>query len=95
MRKCPVCKVPLVEKSLKDQAGAYMFYIIKNHVFMDGNKRTGLASAVTFLQWNNIMIAPFDEDEVFDFVVDVAAGPNDPEISIPRIAAWFENMAIA
>lgn len=76
------------------QAGAYMFYVLKNHVFLDGNKRTGLACALTFLQWNDIAIAPLNEDQVFDFVISVASGPNDPEAAIPKIAAWLKAMAL-
>ncbi|MCP4132618.1 MAG: type II toxin-antitoxin system death-on-curing family toxin [bacterium] len=76
------------------QAGAYMFYIIKNHVFADGNKRTGLATAITFLKWNNIMFVAFDEDRVFDFVIEVTAGENDPDTQIPRIAEWLKTMSL-
>ncbi|MBN2736135.1 MAG: type II toxin-antitoxin system death-on-curing family toxin [Spirochaetales bacterium] len=76
------------------QAAAYMFYVIKNHVFLDGNKRTGLAAAVTFLKWNNILFAPFEEDKVFDFVMDVSAGANDPESVIPRIALWLKELSL-
>ena len=75
------------------QAAAYLFFITKNHVFMDGNKRTGLACAITFLQWNNIMFDPFDEDAVFDFVVGVAGGESDPDTVIPRVARWLEEMS--
>lgn len=77
-----------------EQAAAYLFHVIKDHVFVDGNKRTGLASAVTFLQMNQVAFAPFDEDAVFDFVISVAAGPNDPGIQVPRIAAWFREMSV-
>ena len=45
-------------------AAAYLCYILKNHCFVDGNKRTALATAVTFLQWNNILFSPFDADKV-------------------------------
>jgi len=76
------------------QAAAYMFYIIKNHIFMDGNKRTGLASAITFLKLNNIIFAAFDEDIVFDYVIDVAQGPNDTEKVIPEIASWLKSMCL-
>ncbi len=76
------------------QAGAYMFYIIKNHTFNDGNKRTGLAAAIAFLEWNHVHFMPFEEDKVFDFVMDVAAGSNDPDVAIPRIAAWFQSMSL-
>ena len=76
------------------QAGAYMFHVIKNHVFNDGNKRTGLAAAITFLKWNDIMFVPFDEDSVFDFVTEISGGVNDPDTVIPRIASWLSSMSI-
>lgn len=79
--------------SLYHQAAAYMFYVIKNHAFVDGNKRTGLVAAITFLELNHIDFAPLDEDAVFDFVMDVAGGPNAPDTVIPRIAAWLEELS--
>ena len=79
--------------TLYHQAAAYMYYIIKNHVFHDGNKRTGLATAITFLQWNHVQLHPLAEDPVFDFVVDVAAGTAPPEEEIPRIARWLQRLA--
>lgn len=33
---------------LFEMATTYLYSIIKNHPFMDGNKRTGLATALTF-----------------------------------------------
>jgi len=82
-----------IYRTIYEQAGAYMFYILKNHIFMDGNKRTGLAVAVTFLQWNGIHFNPFEEDAAYDFVIDVAAGANDPEAVIPKVAAWLESQS--
>ena len=76
------------------RAAAYLFFTLKNHIFVDGNKRTGLACALTFLEWNGITIAPLDEDGVFDFVVDVAGGRNNPDEQIPRIAEWLRSMAV-
>lgn len=76
------------------QAAAYMFYIIKNHVFLDGNKRTGLATAIAFLEWNGIVFSPFDEDSVFDFVIAIAGGENDSRKVVPHIAAWLKDMSL-
>lgn len=76
------------------QAAAYMFYIIKNHAFNDGNKRTGLAAAITFLKWNNIVFAPFNEDKVFDFVITISQSENNPDTVIPIIAQWLKEMSI-
>jgi death-on-curing protein len=38
-------------------AAAYAFHIAQNQPFVDGNKRTGLAAALVFLDLNGIMIA--------------------------------------
>jgi death-on-curing protein len=35
--------------SLFEMAAAYLFYLAQNRPFVDGNKRTALASALTFL----------------------------------------------
>ena len=54
-------------------AAAYLFHIVQNHPFVDGNKRTGLAAAIAFLGIND-----FDLDvsptELQDFVLGVARG---------------------
>lgn len=76
------------------QAAAYMFHIVKSHIFMDGNKRTGLASAITFLSINGIVFAPLEEDKVFDFVMDIAAGENDADKVVPFIAKWLKKMSL-
>ena len=35
-------------------AAAYLFHIISNHPFIDGNKRTGAAASIVFLALNGI-----------------------------------------
>ncbi len=37
-------------------AAAYAFHICQNHPFVDGNKRTALASALVFLEMNGISL---------------------------------------
>lgn len=37
---------------LSDKAGLYLFNIVSNYVFQDGNKRTGLEAAILFLKLN-------------------------------------------
>ena len=41
---------------LFDMAAAYVFHLAQNHPFVDGNKRTALASALVFLELNGISI---------------------------------------
>ena len=43
-------------KNLFDLAACYAFHIAKNHPFMDGNKRTALASALAFLKSNGMRV---------------------------------------
>ena len=38
--------------TVSDKAGLYLFNIISNHIFQDGNKRTGLTGALSFLLRN-------------------------------------------
>jgi death-on-curing protein len=80
--------------SIFEQAAAYLFYIIKNHPFFDGNKRTALITAITFLEWNQILFSPLNEDQVFDFVMAVAGGDNQPDKIIPEVSKWLEQMSL-
>ncbi|MBK8347853.1 MAG: Fic family protein [Saprospiraceae bacterium] len=34
--------------TLSEKAGLYMYNIISNHIFQDGNKRTGLEAGIVF-----------------------------------------------
>ena len=45
-----------VHKSLYAMAAAYAYHLIKNHPFFDGNKRTGMASMLVFLDLNEIAV---------------------------------------
>lgn len=40
-----------------EMASAYLFHIVRDHPFIDGNKRTAVASALIFLELNDIQIA--------------------------------------
>jgi death-on-curing protein len=58
--------------------------IIKNHPFIDGNKRTGFAAAATFLDSNGLeLTAP--EAEATRMTLDLAAGT----VSEDEYAAWL------
>lgn len=49
-------------------AGVYAYHIIKNHPFLDGNKRTGLAVSLTFLRRNNYYLNA-TKAEIYDFTI--------------------------
>lgn len=62
-----------VHGTVLEMAAAYLFHITKNHPFVDGNKRTGLACALAFLGLNDRAVAATD-DELVDLVLGVASG---------------------
>jgi len=59
--------------TLFDKAAAYCYFIVRLHPFFDGNKRTGLVAAVTFLLDHDVRPI-FDEDRMHEAIIDVATG---------------------
>jgi len=58
---------------LCEMAAAYLYHIVRNHPFVDGNKRTAVAAALVFLLMNGIEIRVTD-DELVNTVLAVADG---------------------
>src|SRR5215475_2971908 len=69
---------------LCDLAAILCFGIVKNHPFLDGNKRTGLLSARAFLFLNGQVFEPTEVDEV-TMMVGVANGTVDEAM----LASWL------
>jgi death-on-curing protein len=67
-------------------AAAYLFHIVRNHPFIDGNKRAGVVAAVVFLMLNGIDVHA-DEDDLERMVLLTAEGKADKA----TIARFFEN----
>lgn len=65
-----------LHKTTYDKASAYLFHIVQNHPFNDGNKRTGALTTILFLEENGIKIA-FSDHDYEEFVVNVAQGQKD------------------
>lgn len=61
--------------TLKDKAAALAYHIITRHVFMDGNKRTGVHISWEFLRSNGVEITL--DDTVIDLAVAVADGSKE------------------
>jgi death-on-curing protein len=59
--------------SVHEMAAAYLFHIVRDHPFVDGNKRTGLIAMLAFLGLNGLRLDA-DDDALTDLVVGVAAG---------------------
>ncbi len=72
------------DPTLFDLAAAYCTRIVKNHPFIDGNKRTGDLRARAFLFRNGYLFEPDEADEV-NMIVALAAG----EIGEDTLARWI------
>jgi len=70
---------PLITDPI-ETAAAYLFYLCRNHAFIDGNKRTALASCLVFLESNGLLsVTKLPADQWEEFVLSVAAGKLDRE----------------
>jgi len=58
---------------LFEMAAAYLFHLVQNHPFIDGNKRVGLEAALLFLELNGQTIEVQD-DKLIDLVLATAQG---------------------
>ena len=68
------------------KAAFYMNSINSNHIFYDGNKRTGLASSLLFLEKNNFHLkVDIQFRDITDFAIGVAAG----EYDLNQIENWL------
>ena len=67
-------------------AAAYLFYLCRNHPFVDGNKRTALATCLVFLSENGLLPdEALDTDAWEQLTLDVAASQLDREQATGRI----------
>ena len=67
-------------------AAAYLFYLCRNHPFIDGNKRTALATCLVFLSENGYLSQEkLDVDAWEQLVLDVAASRIDREETTKRL----------
>ncbi len=68
-----------------EKAAALCQSLIKNHPFVDGNKRTALYAAMTFLELNGYKFVA-EQEEVVEFGVKI----DNENLSLAEIAAWFK-----
>ena len=72
--------------SIEDKAAVYCYNIICNHIFSDGNKRTGLESSLAFLNLNGKRLnALLPKSDLTNFILAVASG----EVTIDECRKWF------
>lgn len=79
------------DSDVSDLAAAYAFGLVRGHCFADGNKRTGLAVALMFLDLNGFELSPdVNENEVVEVVLALAAD----DIDEPEFARWLRERLV-
>lgn len=67
-----------IYKTIKAKAAKLGYFLIKNHPFVDGNKRTGILVMMTFLEINGVEVTCTDE-ELITLGLGLADGSIDDE----------------
>jgi death-on-curing protein len=80
----PLQRFHYEKPDLFDLAATYGHGIVKNHPFLDGNKRAGFMAAYTFLGANGLRLEAPEEEAVLQTLA-LAAG----EIGTDEYAAWL------
>jgi death on curing protein len=70
-------------------AASYGYGLVKNHCFVDGNKRIALIIVYTFLSINGIELIA-SEAGAASFFLDLAASRETQEESMGKLANWLE-----
>jgi death-on-curing protein len=76
--------------TLLHKAASIMRGIICDHPFLDGNKRTGILSAIIFLEMNGIIFAT-EDSQIEDFAVEVAT----KKLNIESIVDWLKQNTVS
>lgn len=75
--------------SIEEKAARKAYAIIRNHPFVDGNKRMGLFTMLVFLQANGICLK-YLQDELVDLGLQLADG----SLNASDIKEWIEKHKI-
>ena len=72
-------------------AAAYLFYLCRNHPFVDGNKRVALAACLSFLDLNGLwQVEALAVDAWEALTLDVAASKLDRDRTTRRLRALLK-----
>lgn len=72
-----------------DKAAALLQSLLKNHPFVDGNKRTALTSVGIFLELNGWELKNAHEDEV-EFAIKV----DNQNLTLDQISEWLKQYSV-
>lgn len=71
-------------------AASYGYGLVKNHCFVDGNKRIALIVVYTFLSVHGIELTASEIDAA-SFFLELAASLEPQEVSMQKLTSWLED----
>ena len=80
-----VCGNRIVYPTIVEKAAHLGYSLIKNHAFVDGNKRIGTHVMLVFLMLNGVEVV-YEDADLIALILGVAAG----EISSEQLLAWLK-----
>lgn len=72
--------------SIETMAAIYAYHLAENQPFLDGNKRTALASSIVFLKLNRYFLNTNNE-EIYQLFIDLA----NKKISKDDLIQWYKD----
>jgi death-on-curing protein len=75
--------------NIYSKAAALMDSLIRNHPFIDGNKRTAIASAAIFLHLNGYSLIVTNEEMVHFTLVCARS-----KVTLEEISAWLKQFCV-
>ncbi|MEI8284297.1 MAG: type II toxin-antitoxin system death-on-curing family toxin [bacterium] len=75
--------------SVFEMAASYALGIVKNHPFLDGNKRTGFVAAALFIESNGFSFQASEEEAVLETLALAASKSTEEDY-----AAWLERNSV-
>ena len=82
----PINKWTYEQSPLVELPAAYAFGLVKNHAFVDGNKRIAFMAMMVFLAKNGVPFSP-DPAQATKIILSLAAG----EVSEESLARWIRD----
>lgn len=76
-------------KTIFEKAAVLAYSIIKNHPFIDGNKRTSMVSTILFLELNGYRVQ-ITQEELVKLAIDIASD----QISIDDLSEFYKKRTI-
>lgn len=71
-------------KSIRSKAAKLGFFLVKNHPFIDGNKRIGVFVMLTFLEINGVDVSYTDED-----IIRIGLGLAEGSVTDKDLLNWI------